>query len=91
MDSFLAARIILSNFHSRVSQSFPGQQEAQVHSELREQGVCGHRGMGGDAASGEVEGPSGGGVAVTDTGVGKDYTQGHGLKFVLNLQEGCGG
>lgn len=55
MDHLLAARITLSDSHSRVSQSVPGQQDAQVHPEQREQGVRGCRGVGGVL-------PPGGGV-----------------------------
>lgn len=46
MYGFLATKSILSDNHSRVSQSSPGQQDAHVHSKQREQwGVEGEGGQ----------------------------------------------
>lgn len=43
MYGFLATKSILSDSHSRVSQSSPGQQDAHVHSKQREQWGGGRR------------------------------------------------
>lgn len=90
--SFPAVRIILSDSHSPVSQSFPGPLDAQVHSEQKGQDVCGHRHVGKDAASWEPGESPGGGVAgaVTGAGRGRVGTQGHVL-FCLHLWEVVGG